>query len=136
MSAILCGGVAVWRLVMVCRRLLGPLDRAVIMAGLEAGLSQVFTPRQISAPLARGGVWHTAPEPPSATPPPHSTNSSLPPIDTTGCYEQYPRSVRTNCQFFAIARKDWLRRSNAMLGRCGRRTPRCVRRDRMSCAAS
>ena len=25
---------------MGCRRLLGPLDRAVIMAGLEAGLSQ------------------------------------------------------------------------------------------------
>ena len=41
---------------MVCRRLLGPLDRAVIMAGLEAGLSQGRTPRQISAPLAREGV--------------------------------------------------------------------------------
>lgn len=45
---------------MVCRRLLGPLDRAAIMAGLEAGLSQVFTPRQISAPPVRGGVRLTA----------------------------------------------------------------------------
>ena len=27
---------------MVCRRLLGPLDRAVIMAGLEAGLSHHY----------------------------------------------------------------------------------------------
>lgn len=85
---------------MGCRRLLGPLDRAVIMAGLEAGLSQGRTPRQISAPLARGGVWHTAQEPLSATTSQqkHSTNSLLPSIDTTGCYEQYPRSVRTNYQ--------------------------------------
>lgn len=36
---------------MGCRRLLGPLDRAVIMAGLEAGLSQGRTPRQISGRL-------------------------------------------------------------------------------------
>jgi len=28
---------------MGCRRLLGPLDRAVIMVGLEAGLSQGLT---------------------------------------------------------------------------------------------
>lgn len=45
---------------MGCRRLLGALDRAVIMVGLEAGLSQGRTPRQISAPLARGGVRLTA----------------------------------------------------------------------------
>lgn len=77
---------------MGCRRLLGARDRAVIMAGLEAGLSQGLTPRQISALPVRGAVWHTAPEPPSATTPPpmHSTNSLLPPIDTAGCYNQYP----------------------------------------------
>lgn len=77
---------------MGCRRLLGARDRAVIMAGLEAGLSQGLTPRQISALPARGAVWHTAPEPPSATTPPpmHSMNLSLSPIDATGCYNQYP----------------------------------------------
>ena len=36
---------------MGCRRLLGALCRAVIMAGLEAGLSQGRTPRQISGRL-------------------------------------------------------------------------------------
>jgi len=43
---------------MVCRRLLGPLDRAVIMAGLEAGLSQVFTPRGSADACARRRVAH------------------------------------------------------------------------------
>ena len=56
MSAILCGGVAVWRLVMGCRRLLGSLDRAVIMAGLEAGLSQGAHTAPDQRTLARGGV--------------------------------------------------------------------------------
>ena len=55
-----CGGDAVWRLVMGCRWMLGALCRAVIMAGLEAGLSQGCTPCQISAPPARRSVWHTA----------------------------------------------------------------------------
>ena len=34
-----CSGDAVWRLVMGCRRMLGALDHAAIMAVLEAGLS-------------------------------------------------------------------------------------------------
>ncbi len=34
-----CSGDAGWRLVMGCRRMLGALDHAAIMAGLEAGLS-------------------------------------------------------------------------------------------------
>ena len=45
---------------MGCRWMLGALCRAVIMAGLEAGLSQGCTPCQISAPPARRSVWHTA----------------------------------------------------------------------------
>ena len=35
-----CSGDAVWRLIMGCRRMLSVEDRAAIMAGLEAGLSQ------------------------------------------------------------------------------------------------
>ena len=46
---------------MVCRRLLGPLDRAVIMAGLEAGLSQVFTPAR-SAHRLRAEACGTLPQ--------------------------------------------------------------------------
>ena len=36
-----CSGDAVWRLIMGCRRMLGAWDRAAIMAGVNAGLSQV-----------------------------------------------------------------------------------------------
>ena len=42
-----CSGDAVWRLVMGCRRMLGAWDRAAIMAGLEAGLSQTRIARSI-----------------------------------------------------------------------------------------
>jgi len=42
-----CSGDAVWRLVMGCRRMLGVQDRAAIMAGLEAGLSQARIARLI-----------------------------------------------------------------------------------------
>jgi len=47
---------------MGCRRLLGALCRAVIMAGFEAGLSQGRTPRRISAPLARAGGYARNPQ--------------------------------------------------------------------------
>jgi len=41
-----------------CRRLLGARDRAVIMAGLEAGLSQGRTPRGSADACARRRVAH------------------------------------------------------------------------------
>ena len=55
---------------------------------------------------------------------------------STACAPSSQQFVRTKQQFLVTVRKDWPRRSSAMPGRCGRRTPRCVRRDRMSCAAS
>ena len=85
---------------MVCRRLLGPLDRAVIMAGLEAGLSQGRTPRQISGRL-REEACDTLPK--SQPRLPHPNRS----IQRTHCYHpltppDVPTSilqpVRTNYQ--------------------------------------
>ncbi len=60
-----CSGDAVWRLVMGCRRMLGVDDRAAIMAGVNAGLSQVRiahfigrSPSVVCCEIAR----HTGPD--------------------------------------------------------------------------
>ena len=60
-----CSGDAVWRLIMGCRRMLGAEDRAAIMAGLEAGLSQVCIAHLIGrspSVVCREIARHTGPD--------------------------------------------------------------------------
>ncbi len=67
-------------------------DRAVIMAKLEAGLSQGALPAR-SAHRLRAEAWHTARAALGCTPPTHSTNS-LPPIE----HHRMLRASATFCE--------------------------------------
>ena len=60
-----CSGDAVWRLIMGCRRMLSVEDRAAIMAGLEAGLSQTRIAHLIGrspSVVCREIARHTGPD--------------------------------------------------------------------------
>ena len=60
-----CSGDAVWRLIMGCRRMLGVEDRAAIMAGVNAGLSQVRIAHLIGrspSVVCREIARHTGPD--------------------------------------------------------------------------
>ena len=60
-----CSGDAVWRLIMGCRRMLGVEDRAAIMAGVDAGLSQVRIAHLIGrspSVVCREIARHTGPD--------------------------------------------------------------------------
>ena len=60
-----CSGDAVWRLIMGCRRMLSVEDRAAIMAGVDAGLSQVRIAHLIGrspSVVCREIARHTGPD--------------------------------------------------------------------------
>ena len=60
-----CSGDAVWRLIMGCRRMLSVEDRAAIMAGVDAGLSQVCIAHLIGCSpsvVCREIARHTGPD--------------------------------------------------------------------------
>ncbi len=101
---------------------------------LEAGLSQGAPPAR-SAHRLRAEAWHTAPRAALGyhTPPLHAFNLvslSYHPHYLTRMLRAVIR-VREDELSDSIALKRLASKENAMLGRCGCRTPRCVRRDRM-----
>ncbi len=74
--------------------------------GVGGGFVLGRTPPERTA-CGKEACGNTAPEPPFGyrTPTHVPTNSLLPPIDTTGCYEQYPRSVGRIIKFLLLKEK-------------------------------